>query len=138
MKKNRIVIDTNLWVSFLIAKNPISIEFLLLSQKFDVLFSNNLLDEFITVSSREKFRNYFPVEDISELTHILHNHSNFINVSTNITLCRDEKDDFLLNLSIDGKADYLITGDKDLLNLQKIENTLILTYSDFVKIMENV
>ena len=136
MKKKRIIIDTNLWISFLISKNPVHIEFILLSEKFDVYFSNNLLEEFINVSSREKFRNYFPIEDILSLTHLLHKHSNFIEVLTNIKLCRDEKDDFLLNLAIDGKADYLITGDKDLLILQKIENTKILTYPNFVNEME--
>ena len=136
MRKKKTVIDTNLWISFLISKNPLPIEFLLLSNKIDVLFSNNLLEEFINVSSRDKFRNYFPVDDILNLSLLLHKHSNFIEVSTDIKLCRDEKDDFLLNLAVDGKADYLITGDKDLLVLKKIEKTKILTYSDFINEME--
>ena len=110
MKKKRIIIDTNLWISFLISKNPVSIEFLLLSKKFEVFFSNKLLEEFIAVSSREKFRNYFPIEDVLALTHLLYKHSSFIDVVSKINLCRDEKDNFLLNLAIDGKADYLNYG----------------------------
>ncbi|CAM3467538.1 hypothetical protein AEQU2_02552 [Aequorivita lipolytica] len=50
MKKKKVVIDTNLWISFLISKNSFVIEYLLLSNKIEVLFSNSLLEEFITVS----------------------------------------------------------------------------------------
>jgi putative PIN family toxin of toxin-antitoxin system len=123
MKKKKVVIDTNLWISFLISKNPVPIEFLLLSKKIDTLFSNILFEEFIAVASREKFQNYFPIEDILNLSHVLLKHSNFIEVISKINICRDEKDNFLLNLAIDGKADYLISGDKDLLILKKIKNT---------------
>ncbi|HET8837508.1 MAG TPA: putative toxin-antitoxin system toxin component, PIN family [Flavobacteriaceae bacterium] len=54
-------------------------------------------------------------------------------VTSNLKLCRDGKDDFLLNLSLDGEVDYLVTGDKDLLVLEKIGKTEILTYREFLK-----
>lgn len=111
-KNTRLIVDTNLWISFLISKNPDPIEFLLLSKKF---------------------RAYFPKEDILSLIQILYENSNFIDPTINIKACRDEKDNFLLNLAVDGKADYLITGDKDLLILEKIEITNILTYSNFIQ-----
>jgi uncharacterized protein len=44
---------------------------------------------------------------------------------------RDSKDNFLLNLAVDGKADYLITGDKDLLEIGQIDKTSILTFKEF-------
>ena len=50
-------------------------------------------------------------------------------------ICRDEKDNFLLNLSVDGKADYLVTGDKDLLVLEMINKTRILTYRELIKLV---
>ncbi len=58
--------------------------------------------------------------------------TNTINLR-DIKICRDEKDNFLLSLSVDSKAEYLITGDKDLLVLEKIENTEILTFSEFIE-----
>ena len=57
-------------------------------------------------------------------------------VKSNIEICRDEKDNFLLNLALDSKADYLLTGDKDLLILESIENTEIITFSEFIELME--
>ena len=52
---------------------------------------------------------------------------------SNVNLCRDEKDDFLLALAQDGNADFLITGDKDLLEIEKFGETTILTISDYLK-----
>ncbi len=135
MKRKRIVVDTNLWISFLISKNPQPIEYLLLSQKFHVLFSAHLFEEFLNVSVREKFRNYFPVEDILKLSQLLYPPLLLIKTNTELKLSRDENDNFLLNLAIDGKADYLITGGKDLLILKKVGNTKILTYSEFTEEM---
>ncbi len=51
-------------------------------------------------------------------------------MSSDINECRDVKDNFLLNLAIDSNADYLITGDSDLLDLGIIHNTKILTIKD--------
>ena len=46
-------------------------------------------------------------------------------------ICRDPKDDFLLALSKKSKADYLITGDKDLLEIGIYARTEILTVNKF-------
>jgi len=43
----------------------------------------------------------------------------------------------LLSLAIDGKADYLLSGDKDLLVLKKIGNTEIKTISEFFDIIDS-
>lgn len=51
----------------------------------------------------------------------MHEHAEHIEVKSVITACRDEKDNFLLSLAVDGKADFLITGDDDLLTLKKDE-----------------
>lgn len=61
--------------------------------------------------------------------------ADLINITSKSKICRDEKDDFLLNLAIDGNADYLVTGDKDLLILKKVNKTKILTYSELLEIL---
>jgi predicted nucleic acid-binding protein len=50
-------------------------------------------------------------------------------------LCRDEKDNYLLTLAIDSEADFLITGDNDLLELVKLNNTVILKFTEFEKVI---
>jgi putative PIN family toxin of toxin-antitoxin system len=51
-------------------------------------------------------------------------------------VCRDPKDDFLLALSKEGKADFLITGDKDLLELETYGRTEILSLKKFKERMK--
>lgn len=57
---------------------------------------------------------------------------NLIEVTDSVNICRDPNDDFLLALAKTGKADYLLTGDKDLLELKNIGKTKIITISDFL------
>jgi putative PIN family toxin of toxin-antitoxin system len=59
-------------------------------------------------------------------------YADFIEVSSKIKKCRDPKDDFLLSLAVDSKADYLLTGDNDLLDLKRVGKTKIITFTDFI------
>lgn len=52
-------------------------------------------------------------------------------VTSKVDLCRDQKDNFLLSLAIDGNADYLLTGDDDLLVLKEVNKTRIMKIADF-------
>jgi predicted nucleic acid-binding protein len=55
-----------------------------------------------------------------------------IDVSVEITDCRDFTDNFLLSLAVESKSDYLVTGDSDLLIIKKIKKTKILNWTDFI------
>jgi putative PIN family toxin of toxin-antitoxin system len=127
----RIVIDTNLWISFLITNSYTKLNPLIFSGEVILIFSNELLFEFIRVAARPKFRKYFSTEDVVELSVIMEEHAEFIDVVSVITICRDVKDNFLLSLAVDSKADYLISGDNDLLELKEINSTKIIMMSDF-------
>ncbi|ARN77373.1 putative toxin-antitoxin system toxin component, PIN family [Nonlabens spongiae] len=133
MKNKKIILDTNLWISFLISKKFSQIDKLIENKKVILIFSNELLEEFIDVVSRPKFKKYFSKKDIEKFLEYFDQFGKLVKVTSDIKICRDEKDNFLLNLSVDSKANYLITGDKDLLILEKIENTKILTFSEFIE-----
>lgn len=135
MENKRIILDTNLWISFLITKNYTEIDDLIKTKKVVLIFSTELIEEFIDVVKRPKFRKYFAKKDVEQLLNMFDQFADLIPVTSKLQLCRDEKDDFLLNLAVDGKADYLVTGDKDLLMLDKIRNTAILTYPELLEIL---
>ena len=130
--KDRIIIDTNLWISFLLSKDFSKLDKLFNSENLVLLFSRELLDEFVDVARRPKFKKYFSIGDLNDLLTEIHLRAEFIEVNSKVNLCRDEKDDFLLALSQDGNADFLITGDKDLLEIEKFGKTIILTISDYL------
>nr|WP_249214048.1 putative toxin-antitoxin system toxin component, PIN family [Synechocystis sp. PCC 7338] len=45
--------------------------------------------------------------------------------------CRDKKDNSLLDLAVSGNANYLVTGDSDLLALNPFQNVEIVSYQHF-------
>ncbi len=132
-KVSRVILDTNLWISFLITNDFTKLDKLLFSDKCRLLFSEELLEEFLTVARRPKFRRFFSQNNLEELLEIIEEYAEFVDVKTEVNVCRDRKDNFLLSLSQDGQADYLITGDQDLLALNKFGTTTITTISNFLK-----
>uniref|UniRef100_UPI00404B6605 putative toxin-antitoxin system toxin component, PIN family n=1 Tax=Flavobacterium sp. TaxID=239 RepID=UPI00404B6605 len=133
MRNYKIILDTNLWISFLISKDLQQIDPLIEQKKVILIFSNELIEEFIDVVNRPKFVKYFSKSDIEKILRYFDQYGKLFEVKSDFKICRDEKDNFLLNLSVDSKADFLITGDRDLLVLEKIQNTEILSFSDFIK-----
>jgi putative PIN family toxin of toxin-antitoxin system len=49
-------------------------------------------------------------------------------------ICRDPKDDFILECAPDGHADFIVTGDKDLLSLGSYEATRIVTPRQYLEL----
>jgi putative PIN family toxin of toxin-antitoxin system len=131
-KVSRIIIDTNLWISFLITKNFTKLDEIIFSKKCVLVFSKELLEEFLTVAKRPKFRRFFSSSDIEEILETIQEYAEFIEVTSKTEVCKDPKDNFLLSLSMDGSADFLLTGDNDLLMLTKFRKTAIITISDFL------
>ncbi len=130
--KHRIVIDTNLWISFLLTSDYSKIDPLFSSKYIVLLFSQELIDEFIEVAQRPKFRKYFSLADLEDLLTKVRTKAEFISITSNIDICRHPNDNFLLALAQDGKATHLITGDKDLLVLQKIGKSKIITKTEYL------
>ena len=131
-RKSRIVIDTNIWISFLLTKDFSSFDKLVSNPNMILLFSDKLLEEFIEVARRPKFKKYFSQSDLEELLIQMRENGEFILVKSTTTICRDPKDNFLLDLCKDGEASHLITGDKDLLDLKSYGKTQIITLKKFI------
>lgn len=131
-KIDRVIIDTNLWISFLITKDLKNLDKKIKTGKIKILFSMELMEEFLSVADRPKLKKYFSKIDIAQLVDLFEVYGEIIDVKSKIELCRDTKDDFLLSLAVDSKASHLITGDKDLLALMKIGKTKITTITNYL------
>jgi uncharacterized protein len=59
LKNHRIILDTNIWISYLITKNHSLLDELLINQQITILFSEELLNEFFEVINRPKLKKYF-------------------------------------------------------------------------------
>jgi len=131
-KGSRIILDTNLWISFLISKDFSKLDEIIFQKKAVLVFSKELLDEFLEVTKRPKFRRFFSKTDVESILETIDEYADFIIVKSKTTICRDPKDNFLLSLAKDGKADFLLTGDNDLLTIGVFEKTSIETISDYL------
>ncbi|MDD5151495.1 MAG: putative toxin-antitoxin system toxin component, PIN family [Flavobacterium sp.] len=131
-KVSRIILDTNLWISFLISKDFSKLDELIFEKKAVLVFSKELLDEFLEVTKRPKFRRFFSKIDVENILETIDEYADFVIVKSKTTVCRDPKDNFLLSLAKDGKANFLLTGDRDLLDIEVFEKTSIQTISDFL------
>ncbi len=131
MQKKKIILDTNLFISFLISKKLDELVKLIEENLIVILYSDELIAEIIRVTSKTKFQKHFTLDVFELLEVVFEKYGILIEITSNILICRDPDDNFFLNLAVDGNADYLITGDKDLLILEKINNTKIITIADF-------
>lgn len=132
-KVKKIIIDTNLWISFLITRDFKKLDEKIKTKRIRIVFSLELIEEFFKVITRPKFKKYFDRSDIEGLTDLFDTYGEIFEVKSDVDLCRDKKDNFLLELAKDSQADYLITGDKDLLELKTFETTKIISITEYLK-----
>jgi putative PIN family toxin of toxin-antitoxin system len=128
----RIVIDTNLWISFLLSPTNHKILSLLKDKGVVILLSEELYQEITNVASREKFRKYISDSDVQLIQTYLLQRAYFVTIHSNVIFLEDPKDAFLFSLCKDGEADYLITGDKALLDINEFEQTKIVSLTSFL------
>ncbi|MBC7571973.1 MAG: putative toxin-antitoxin system toxin component, PIN family [Spirosoma sp.] len=65
--KHNVVIDTYLWISFLLTKNYERMDQLFALDRLTLLVSQELLDEMVAVAERPKFRKYFALTALTDL-----------------------------------------------------------------------
>lgn len=135
-KSVKVIFDTNVWISFLIGKRLAKIKQLISEGNIKIITTEQLLSEIKMVTSREKLKKYFPKESVKELIELLEIIAEKVEIEPKHFINRDPKDNFLLDLIDFSMADYLITGDKDLLEHNPFKTAQILTPSEFEKQIE--
>ncbi|AFZ49220.1 putative toxin-antitoxin system toxin component, PIN family [Dactylococcopsis salina] len=134
MSNSRIVIDTNVIVSALIFSNSTTMRAFSLAQtRGIILMSFDLISELIDVLNRKKFDRYVSRETRETFLASLSTETELIETTEAISICRDPKDNKFLELAVSGNASYIVTGDKDLLELHPFQDVLILTPADFIR-----
>ena len=138
--KVRAVIDTNVVVSALIRpKGTAAVLWRRLGEgAFTAVFSPQLIDEIASVLCHPKIRAKYGTtsKDLEHIAALFALRGDLVSCQERIRLCRDPDDDFLLETAVSGKADYLVSGDDDLLSLKKILQTRIVKPAAFLAVIE--
>ncbi len=134
----RAVLDTNLLISYLLTNGETISRIMIHWEQghFVYLQSPQMLDELIDVIHRPRLRRYMktdpqPLLDVIEM--------DAEPTQGKLVLpgaCRDPKDDKFIACAVEGNADYIVTGDKDLLDLGVYQAIKMVRPRDFLMVLE--
>ena len=128
----KIILDTNVIIAAFAARGLCSAVFELCLDRFDVVLSESILQE---TSNHLNDKIKLPVAHCEAIISYLRANCSISEVDdVETSACRDKNDLHVLGLAQHASADYIITGDKDLLDLSKYGNTRIVTPREFWKV----
>jgi putative PIN family toxin of toxin-antitoxin system len=132
--RQRIVIDTNVYVSRLIREKSIPGRAVGRAWSEAVtLVSDATLEELRVVLRRQKLVRYIQPETIEPYIARVWQLALYISNPSPIRACRDPRDDKFLEVAVHGHADLIVTGDDDLLALHPFRGIAILTPADYLE-----
>ena len=129
----RIVLDTNVFISSIVFKG-------ICREVFNEVIENDqcFISPFILNELKNKLQSKFLIttsgvldleNDILRVFILQNPHTDFPSI------CRDNYDNNILQIAESVNADYIITGDKDLLILQKYKQSKIISPSEYLQIL---
>ena len=128
----RIVIDTNVVVSAVFfGGKPREILERVIEGSLEAYATKEILDEYRDTIDYllEKYSGKTTL-DLSMIIKLFHT----IKRKTHIELCRDPDDDKFIECAVDGKCYYIISGDKDLLEISRYKNIQVVTVTEFLSL----
>ncbi|GIK09441.1 MAG: putative toxin-antitoxin system toxin component, PIN family protein [Anaerolineaceae bacterium] len=130
----RVVFDTNVLVSALLFEESMPAQaFFFAVARGVVLISAELVNELQRVIYRPKFDRYIADSQREDFILSLVETSELVVVAETINICRDPKDNMILELAVSGDADMIVTGDDDLLVLNSFQEITILNPQEFLE-----
>ena len=91
------------------------------------------MNELADVLSRRKLDSYVRVDDRKQFLRNLASIVEFVPVISRVRECRDREDDKFLEVALNGSADFVVTGDRDLLRMNSWRGIGIVTAPEFVR-----
>lgn len=133
----RAVVDTNVFVSGCLGgKHAREIVDGIRQQSFRLVISESLVDELQDVLMRPKFKKEAVFEAaVVEVLDVIRTESDVVAPTLVIKACRDPKDNQILEAAVAGRADVIVTGDGDLLELDPFAGIEIMTPARFLEIL---
>jgi uncharacterized protein len=135
----RIILDTNIYFSGFIFDRDILKLIDYSYDNFTVFCSNEAfkeINEILFGTKAQKLLTNFSNHKTQNFLDKISLESEFVEPKSKVNICRDPKDNIFLELAKESKAEYLVTGDSDLLVIREFESCKILKPSDFVSLLK--
>src|SRR5690348_564488 len=112
---HKVILDTNVFISGILFKGTVrKITESLVAVKFIACISPELKAE-LRLKLQKKF--LLPEQDIKDIELTLDTYCQKYIPTRKVNLCRDPKDNFILELAEESNPDFIVSGDKDLVDL---------------------
>ena len=134
----KVVLDTNVLISALIkAGKPRNLLNKLINDE-QIIFSSAILEEFLEVVEDPKVARYTSQQDVTIFLNILGKAAKMVQTKSQFKAVKeDPDDDAIVRAAFDGKADYIVSGDKHLLALKEFKGIKILTIDEMLSLPNN-
>ena len=135
-----VVLDTNTFISSLISQTgaPCKIIEIWKTGEFDLAISEALLDELVRVINYEKVKKYIRQyeKQVDNFLKFINKMAIFVEPKVKIKFIADDPDDDrLLECAVEARANYIISGDKHLLNLGEFRGIVVLCPAEFLNLL---
>lgn len=107
-KTIRIVVDTNIFISFLIGKKLKSFKNALSNNSIALIFCEQSLKEIKLVTSRSNLQKYFPTKNVDELIELIRTIGHKTTINKIPAICRDPKDNYILGMAQTSSAETIL------------------------------
>jgi len=134
-----VVFDVNILVSALISDGkPRQLWFRVVRKELDLVLSGKIRSEFLAVISRKKFQRYLTDNDMIDFIQILDNMARFVRPARGVRVIEEDPDDnLILATAIGGKADYIVSGDRHMLDFGEFSGIKIVTAQMMLDIVDH-
>ena len=127
----RVVFDTNIFISALVIPGSLAEKAVvrILGQRDELVISRDIIKEVLSVLSLKFGRER---EALSHVAVILSNLGELVRPDRRIEVLRDEPDNRILECAVSGKADLIVTGDKEILRMKEYMGIRITSLRDYL------
>lgn len=131
----RVILDTNMIISSALGGALVFVLEKWGEEKFTVIVTTDIVAEYFDVLNRPKFG--LKQETIDGIARFIYQFSEFVVPEEKIKFIADDpKDDKFLEAAIAGKVDFIVSGDKHLLDLKEFRAIPIITGREFLDLLQ--
>ena len=131
----RIVLDTNIFVSMAMGGQVGKINDKWRAREFILVVSEDIVSEYLGVLQRPKL--HLKSRTIATIVNRIYRKAEFVTPEEHVSAVQaDTSDNKFIEAAIAGKADYIVSGDKHLLDIKEFQSTPIITAHEFIEMLE--
>jgi len=136
----KVVLDTVIIVRSLIKPRGYNSEIIKRVNEYELFVSEDMLKEAVDVLHRSSLKKKYDPSGIIAISDILDvlSEATLVTPSHKINICRDPHDNKFIECAVTAGADYIVSGDEDLLTLKEYEKVKIITADAFLNILNNL